>query len=86
MPNGVGAGESLFQRFRRSFSKWLETGQLSKLTQILVGVFLFIAGIGFQSLFACPKSWSFPLSPRTVFVPPPCRVLEPGLSEHLTCL
>jgi hypothetical protein len=51
VPNGSGRVESLFQRFRQSFLKWLETGQLPKATQVLLGVFLFVAGISLQSLF-----------------------------------
>jgi hypothetical protein len=51
VPNGGSTGRSPFQRFRESFSRGLETGRLSRATQILVGVFLFVAGIGFQSLF-----------------------------------
>jgi hypothetical protein len=52
VPNGSGRVESLFQRFRQSFLKWLETGQLPKATQVLLGVFLFVAGISLQLDFS----------------------------------
>ena len=39
------------ERFLQRIGRWLEKGQLPTGVQIFVGVFLFVAGVGFQRLF-----------------------------------
>jgi hypothetical protein len=58
--NSGGLGGSFFQRFGQKFSDWLESNRVPKVVQILVGVFLFVAGIAFQLLL---EKWGF----QTVF-------------------
>ena len=60
MANSGGLGGSFFQRFGQKFSDWLESNRVPKVVQILVGVFLFVAGIAFQLLI---EKWGL----RTVF-------------------
>jgi hypothetical protein len=46
--NSGGLGGSFLQRFGQKFSNWLESNRIPKVVQILVGVFLFFAGIALQ--------------------------------------
>ena len=49
--NNSDINRSRRERFLQSVGRWLEKGQLPLGVQIFVGVFLFVAGVGFQRLF-----------------------------------
>jgi hypothetical protein len=41
---------SLFKRYRKKLLKWLQNNRLPVAVQVLVGVFLFVGGVAFESL------------------------------------